>query len=742
MKTARKLRARRGSSKQNLKKQRGGQSSAASTGISIYSGGGTSRGYVNGSISVAKYNEPWGITKDSVGNMYIADKANNCIRKIDTAGNVTTFAGVQDDAANVAAKIKVPVNPGYVNGQGTAARLRRPQGIVCDRNDNLYFVETDNHVIRKISPTGLVTTFAGPPATTANSGGQTTKGFVNGSSATATFNQPFGITIDSVGNLYVADNQNHAIRKIDTNGNVTTFAGGSNGSTDGTGTAAKFKYPYAVVCDLSDNVFVADYMNGAVRKITPAGVVTTIAGGSGLGYLDGVRTAAKLRPVGITLGPNNTLFVTDGDPDKNLTATDTSAHHIRVIDIATGTVTTLAGNGTPTPGTTTAMNSTDLLNTSFNNPTCMLFDSVNKKLYVVNTGTMNPPHPNYLTPALGNYINLINLTGVTIPPPTTTTGPPTTTRAPIPSVAVTTLAGGGASGFWTGSFADGNGSAARFYRPTGVTYYNGNIYVADMANSKVRMVKPNGDVSTYVDNPLLKFPIALAFDSTGNMYIANCGNNNILKYSGSTLSLFAGSSDGTPGTAINGNGSNARFNNPNNIATDSSGNCIVSDCVNNCLRKITPDGVVSTIAEGFNSPAGVAIDSNGIIYVSSSNEHKIIKVSPNGTKSTFAGTNVGYMDGPAATAKFQYPRSIAIDSTNNMYIVDTNNYIIRKIDTSGIVTTLAGTKSVEGSDDAPTGPGLNAKFNLPFGIALDSNNNIFIGDWVNHRIRKLVPIMI
>lgn len=704
-------------------KQRGGQTSAADTRISIYSGGAITRGYVNGNVSVAKYNEPWGITRDSLGNIYIADKANNCIRKIDTTGNVTTFAG-QAAPTNTAMPNTVP-NPGYVNAQGTAARLRRPQGIVCDSNNNLYFVETDNHVVRKIDPTGVVTTFAGPPATTSNRGGQTTRGFVNGASAAATFNQPFGITIDSKNNLYVADNQNHAIRIIDPSGNVKTFAGGSNGNTDGTGTAAKFKFPYAVVCDLSDNVFVADYMNGAIRRITPSGVVTTVAGGTGLGYADGIKAAAKLRPVGITLGPNNTLFVADGDPDKNAPAL--TAHRIRMVDIATGTVRTFAGNGIQTPGTTTPVNSASLLNTTFSNPTNMLWDTVNKRLYVVNTGTLNPPNPN---PFFGNYINLINIAGLTIPP--------------APSLGVTTIAGGGEPGFFMGSFVNGVGSAARFYRPMGVTVYNGNIYVADTSNSKIRMIAPNGNVSTPVDSPLIKTPAALAFDASGNMYIVNMGSHNILKYSNNTLTHFAGSTAGAAGTAINGTGPAARFDNPNGIAIDSSGNCIISDYMNNCLRKITPSGVVSTLAADVKSPTGIAIDSSGTIYVTNVLDNTITKVSPNGSKSIFAGNTAGGMaDGPAATAKFQYPRCIAIDSENNMYITDANNHCIRKIDSSGMVTTIAGDKTnkTSGVVDAPDGPGLNARFWIPFGIAVDRNNNIIIADWVNHRIRMMRPVI-
>jgi hypothetical protein len=166
--------------------------------------------------------------------------------------------------------------------------------------------------------------------------------------------------------------------------------------------------------------------------------------------------------------------------------------------------------------------------------------------------------------------------------------------------------------------------------------------------------------------------------------------------------------------------------------------------MNNCLRKITPSGVVSTLVADVKSPTGIAIDSSGTMYVTNVVDNTITKVSPNGSKSIFAGNTAGGMaDGPAATAKFQYPRCIAIDSENNMYITDANNHCIRKIDSSGMVTTIAGDKTnkTSGVVDAPDGPGLNARFWIPFGIAVDRNNNIIIADWVNHRIRMMKPVI-
>lgn len=682
------------------------------------------RGYVNGSISVAKYNEPWGITKDSLGNMYIADKANNCIRKIDTAGNVTTFAGVQDDAANTAARIRVPVNPGYVNGQGTAARLRRPQGIVCDKNNNLFFVETDNHVVRKIDPTGLVTTFAGPPATTANSGGQSIKGFVNGPSATARFNQPFGITIDSKNNLYVADNQNHAIRLIDSSGNVKAFAGGSSGNTDGTGAAAKFKFPYAVVCDLSDNVFVADYMNGAIRKITPAGVVTTVAGGTGLGYVDGVKTAAKLRPVGITLGPNNMLFVTDGDPEKNAPAG--TAHRIRMVDTTTGRVTTLAGNGTQTPRTTTSINSNDFSNTTFSNPTCMLYESDNKKLYVVNTGTLNPPNPN---PFFGNYINIMDV-------------------KPKIKYVVTTLAGG------VMGRNDGTGATAQLNLPTGMSLKkDGNLIVADSGNHRIRQVTPTGVVTTLAgthygfsdgvgDAVKLANPIAVVEAGNGDMYITDLYNHCIRKLTptGNVTTLAGtGAMDFLDGPNLT-----AKFKCPYGIVARSDGTIVVSDSYNHRIRELNAlsGSSVQTIigngqpwyAEGtgvnayLGWPLGMALDKDESIIITDSGNNLIRKLTRAGELSTVVGAARQWQQTSYPKFNFNKPSGVAVDKDGNIFISDTDNNRIRMVTPAGVVSTLVQEDKTEYVSYKPCG------------IVVDSNANVYVVENEKHRIIKMAPV--
>lgn len=219
-----------------------------------------------------------------------------------------------------------PVVPGATDGTGAAARFFDPQGIAVDTSGNLYIADTTNHVIRKISSTGVTSTLAGTAGIS---------GSVDGTGAAARFGSPIGIALDSFGNLYVTDAVHHTIRKISAQGVVTTFAGsaGVRGSADGIGLAAQFHSPSGIAIDTSDNLYVADTGNHTIRKITPVGAVTTLAGAAEqAGSTDGVRIAARFfSPQGIAVDISGTLYVAD-----------TFNHTIREITPA-GDVSTIAG---------------------------------------------------------------------------------------------------------------------------------------------------------------------------------------------------------------------------------------------------------------------------------------------------------------------------------------------------------------------------------------------------------------
>ncbi|MCU0431695.1 MAG: SBBP repeat-containing protein [Cytophagaceae bacterium] len=322
---------------------------------------------------------------------------------------------------------------------------------------------------------------------------------------------------------------------------------------------------------------------------------------------------------------------------------------------------------------------------------------------------------------------------------------------------VNTLAGTGTVGS-----ADGAGISSSFHFPYGVAIHplTGELYVADTDNHKIRKINSSGVVSTFAglgtsgfkDGSLsvatFSSPTGIAIDSLGNFYVADYANNRIRKISASgVVSTFAGSLVNTPGT-IDGNGTEARFTSPTGVAVDSTGNVYVADLFSHKIRKITPAGQVSTLAgsgiigfqEGsgsnarFNRPTGVAVDWAGNVYVADWYNHRIRKVTPQGDVSTLAGSGAqGSSDGPGNTASFLYPYGIAVDRAGNVYVADGDNHKIRKITPSGTVSTLAGT-GVAGSDD---GTGVQASFNFPSGICVDSIGFIYVADTENHKIRKI-----
>jgi streptogramin lyase len=250
-------------------------------------------GSVDGRGSAARFDAPEGVTADGAGNLYVAERASSTIRKVTAQGVATTLAG----AAGL---------DGSADGFGPAARFRNPTRLVADGRGNLFVTDTGNSTIRRITPSGAVTTVAGQAGVC---------GIGDGNAAFALFCNPQGIALDRSGNLFVADTASHTIRRIDPAGNVTTVAGrpGVCGSADGTGTAAEFCEPRDIASDDWGNVYVADTANSTIRMIDPKGKVTTLAGEAGqCGSANGARPQARLcAPTGITSDKNGILYVTD-----------------------------------------------------------------------------------------------------------------------------------------------------------------------------------------------------------------------------------------------------------------------------------------------------------------------------------------------------------------------------------------------------------------------------------------------
>jgi len=270
----------------------------ASTGaVSTLAGLAGNPGDTDGAGSSASFNNPSGVAVDGSGNVYVADTMNNTLRKVNTLGVVSTLAGS-------------PGTAGSVDGTGSAAQFFGPQGLTIDASGNLYVADTNNHTIRKVvSSTGVVTTLAGLAGNA---------GSADGLGSLARFNFPSGLAVDSAGNLYIADTDNHTIRAVSPSGQVSTLAGlaGYSGGADGTGSAARFDSPSDLAVDSAGNVYVADTDNCTIRVVVSStGAVSTLAGVAGTsGSADGVGSAARFfHPAGIAVDSNSNLYVADTD---------------------------------------------------------------------------------------------------------------------------------------------------------------------------------------------------------------------------------------------------------------------------------------------------------------------------------------------------------------------------------------------------------------------------------------------
>lgn len=602
---------------------------------------------------------------------------------------------------------------GSADGVGAQARFSSPGGVALDANGNVFVADSGNDTIRKITPAGVVTTFAGLAGV---------QGSADGTGTNALFNRPHSVAVDTNGNLFVADTSNHTIRMITPAGVVTTLAGMAlvPGSIDGTGTNAQFSFPSGVAVDVSGNAYVADQANDLIRKITPAGVVTTLAGKpSRPGSADGTNNTAQFYfPAGIGLDPAGNLFVADS-VNKTIR---------KVAPVGTNwVVTTLAGQ-VMVAGSANGIGT----NALFGAPSNLAVDPATN-IYVADTDN--------------NTIRKITPVGT--------------------NWAVGTPAG--QAGIW--GHADGPGPSALFHSPTDVALdVAGNLYVTDANNETIRKITTNDVVSTFAGQSsgsadgsgaaaLFWSTAGITTDNTGNAYVADYYNCTIRRITTNgavtTIAGLAGSLGSADGT-----NSGARFFYPFNLAADIHGNVYVTDSQNCTIRKLSPVGtnwVVSTIAgrpgffgsaDGvgtnalFYLPAGIAVDANSNVYVSDYGNDTIRRVAPMGTNwvvSTLAGMvgTPGHADGVGTNASFYYPHGLAVDAAGSLYLADMDNATIRKLaplGTNWVASTLAGMATKPGSAD---GTGTNAQFYLPQGIALDASGDLYVADTGNDTIRKL-----
>jgi sugar lactone lactonase YvrE len=559
--------------------------------VSVIGGVTGSAGSADGPARMsARITSPRDIVFDPAGNAFVADR--NAIRRITPGGIVTTFAG------------KAQSEPASVDGTGTQARFRGISGIVSDAAGNLFAADACS--IRKITPAAVVSTIAGSNDCRT----------IDGTGAAASFDQPQDLAIDGAGNLYLTE-FSFVVRKVTPAGAVTTLAGlaGARGPVDGAGAAARFVSPGGIVVDGGGNVFVADAQ--AIRRITPAGDVATIAGvqGSG-GTVDGAGAAARFVSLGkMVLGPGGTIYASD-------------AVSLRAVTLS-GAVSTL-----PLPETFAATGmGIDQAGTVYSVEVNRIrtLDTSNNVSSYLTAATAEEPVDGYLT--VTARFNAPG--GVAVAPDgsliVADTGNHTIRR--IASDVATTLAGTAAAS----GLADGTGAAARFNSPQGVAVgRDGVVYVADTGNSAIRRVTVAGAVSTYA-GPFVN-PRGVAVDADGVIYVADTGNHviRVLSTSGAVTTLAG--SPGLSGSA-DGSGSAARFS----------------------------------------SPAGVTVTADGTVYVADAGNHTIRAVSPAGVVTTVAGTagQSGLRDGIGAAAQFNGPEAIIADPSGSVYIADTANGSVR-----------------------------------------------------------------
>ncbi|PYT29167.1 MAG: hypothetical protein DMG57_12600 [Acidobacteria bacterium] len=518
----------------------------------------------------------------------------------------------------------------------------RPETLAFDGAGNLYIGDISGSVHR-ITPSGKMITIAGPGV----------PGFsADGENGTIQLGSPLGVAADALGSVYIADTSRNRVLKLTSAGTFTIFAGTGTAGSAGDGgpaSASQINQPYALTVDRLGNVYIGEYGGARVRKVTPGGTISSVAGNGRFGTRGdgGPATSAEIADMGIAIDPTGNLYIADGVSLVRKVSRD-------------GMISTVAGGGTATqdgvPATTVFLF----------HPAAVAVDAA---------GDLYIPE--------GNVVRKVTPDGI-----------------------IHTVAGTGTTGYLLGPGR--NAASSQLGYPSGVVLdAAGNLYIADLKNSVVRKVDAQGKISVFVSAPIgdggsataasLIGPTAVALDAHGNMYV-NDGSGRIRKIDGAGIITTVAGTGEQGFVADSVTAITAPLNSPGQLGVTSAGDLFIADTGNHRVRKVGADGIISTVAgsgsAGFSgdggpaasaqlsSPSGVAVDSAGNVYIADTGNNRIRKVSVGGNITTLAGNGTeGHTGdgGPASSAELSSPAGLAVDSAGNVYVADTGNYVIRRI---------------------------------------------------------------
>jgi uncharacterized protein (TIGR03437 family) len=584
-----------------------------------------------GPAGSAQLNQPYGLAFDPAGNLYIADYGNQRVRRISTGGTITTVAGNGQTGSN------------GDGGPATSAQMLSPRNLAIDPAGDIYVSEFQGHTVRRIGADGTITTVAGTGVAGFSGDG--------GPAVDAQLNGPAGLALDAAGDLYIVDTGNFSIRKVQA-GTITTVCNQQN-----------FGLPYValsgIAADSTGRLYITESVDNGVWRLIPGGVLTLFAGAPYAGAPSGngglALQTALIKPVDVTVDTSGNVYISEFEQVLSVAA-------------ATSIVSTAAGDGTfgfsGDGGSATVAVLNGPVGLAFLNGNVYIADQANQRVREM---------------TIGGLISTVAGNGQVVPP------------APV--------------------LGDGlPATSAGLYNPAGLTFdLEANLYIADSYDNRVRLVGSSGVIVTFA---------------------------------GTGLSIGLGG-DGDPAV------STPLFH-PQGVLADTSGNLYIADTNNNRVIRVDSAGNMHTVAgtgsagdddsmlAQLNGPTGLTLDSAGDLYIADTGNHRVLMLTPAASISTIAGTGTsgfGGDGGPASSAALSFPCAVVVDSSQDIFVADGGNNRIRVVTPDGNIATVAGTGVALYNGDS--GPALQMALNNPCGLAFDGSGDLLVADTGNNRVRML-----